>query len=133
MFDVNNDPLGIALQSRAADKRFRFQQDHPGSSFGPLPDSRWDGFFQAMDEAGVDGVADSSVGAKKGMWSGKAPMGSTYDPRYQTSAVDTMPSNQLGTAGLTAENGMAGESIPSMDSLLRATGGGGIRKALGRK
>ena len=31
---------------------------------GPLKDSRWDAWFQALEDAEVDGLADASVGAR---------------------------------------------------------------------
>lgn len=101
MWDQQSDPLAIGLQSRARQKRLDY---YNGAGFGHmgtvLPDPKWDGFFQAMDEAGVSNLADSSVGIKKGMWSPGAPQGGTYDPRYQSSAVDAMsPSRQLGVPG----------------------------------
>lgn len=54
-----DDSLGIALQQRAAASR---QQQHLTTdwnhpTFGPLPDPKWDGLFQAMDEQHVDKVA----------------------------------------------------------------------------
>lgn len=64
-----DDPLGIAVQGRAqAARQTQHLQDWGHPSFGPLPDPKWDGLFQAMGEQGVTGVADNSVGAKRGMW-----------------------------------------------------------------
>lgn len=53
-FDPSTDPLGIGLQQRAAANR----QPYPG--FGPLPDPQWEGYFQAMNEAGVNKVAGAN-------------------------------------------------------------------------
>lgn len=106
MFDAASDPLGVGLRSRAADYKTLWQQaadqnarDHGQlvsfGHIGPLSDPRMDGFFQAMQEAGVDKVGDASTGMKKGMFGGsEAP--STFDPASQSSAIDQSPvSRQL--------------------------------------
>ncbi len=76
---LDTDPLGIGLQARAADrKRAQNAQDQatmsPGEwnnrPIGPASDPQWDGFFQSLYENGVEGMADNSVGVKKGMWQG---------------------------------------------------------------
>lgn len=88
----NDDRLGIGLGERARQRRQlfeagevedyeRLQRQVPGvglygplrgslgrTSINTLPDSRWDAFFQALDEAGVDRAADESVGARRGMF-----------------------------------------------------------------
>lgn len=50
-FDPTTDPLGIAVQGRARQARFQ-QAVHGVAPQGPLPDPRWDGYFQAAGEAG---------------------------------------------------------------------------------
>lgn len=75
----DDDSLGIGLQARAADRRMLkrntdMQTMSPGewnnrNIGGPAVDPQWDGFFQALHEQGVSGVADDSVGMDKGMWS----------------------------------------------------------------
>src|SRR5215510_9323082 len=46
---VADDPLGLDLQARGmANARAQM------SPIGPLPDPRWAGFFQALEDAGVD-------------------------------------------------------------------------------
>lgn len=72
MFDALTDPSGAALKNRAANRRWDYMT---GEGFGRSPinslgNPDWDAMFQAMDEAGVSNMADSSVGQKKGMWSG---------------------------------------------------------------
>ena len=51
MFDPSTDPLGIGVQQRAKDARWQriYQGLNPVN--GPLPDSRWEGFDQAVSEA----------------------------------------------------------------------------------
>lgn len=132
MFDASTDPGGISLMNRARQNRLEYEQQNRGRNFGPLSDPRWDGFFQAMNEAGVSRIADNSVGEARGMFPGKEPLPSTYDPTYQQSAVDTMPSNQIGVAGPDAPLGVRGGSIPSMDALTRATGGFTVSPSKGR-
>lgn len=125
IFDSATDPLGIALKSRASQSRQNYALNegwgHP--MFGPLPDPQWDGFFQSLAESGVSRLGDNSVGEAKGMFPGAKPNVATYDPSYQTSAIDSMPSNHIGSAGMGAPMGARGESIASMDALNGATGG----------
>jgi len=77
-------------------------------------------WFQSLADQGVDKMADSSVGAAKGMWSGPAPFQPTFNPydtgerqandwRYNTSVAfkggkpvglnvaERNPSNQIGS------------------------------------
>lgn len=97
----NSDPLGIGVQSRAAQNRFNFNVENPGTSFGPGHSAAWDGFFQAMQDQGVSNVGDSSTRMGFGPQFGALP--STFNPRFQTSAVQASgPSNQIGTPGIPA-------------------------------
>lgn len=99
MFDARTDPLGIGLRSRSA--RYHDEFENLGRqnarahgqivSFanpGVLRDPMWDAFHQATMEAGVDNMADNSVGVKRGMWA-PSPQVSTVDPTNpaQSSAV----------------------------------------------
>lgn len=118
------DPLGIDVQSRGMNNRFRYQQEHPGNAFGPLPSMQWEGYFQSLEDAGVTHMGDSST--KQGFDSQFGSLPSTYDPQRQASAVDTMPSNQIGQAGRNLPLGVYGDNIPAMDALTRVTGGGGF-------
>lgn len=98
MWDAQTDPLGIGLQSRAANRRFTYGVQNPGSNFGPGHSSAWDGYFQALNEAGVSNLGDNSMGVHRGMFDAKPALPSTYNPAFQTSAVDAMgPSNQIGS------------------------------------
>jgi hypothetical protein len=87
-----DDPLGIALQDRAAQARQQQHMDEMEGDInhrmigGPLPSAAWDGLLQAMAERGVRRVGASS---------GTAALGPTYDPGYQTSAVDQANSNNI--------------------------------------
>lgn len=99
MWDASSDPLGIGLQSRAAQSRFNYGVQNPGTSFGPGHSAAWDGFFQALNEAGVSHLGDSSTRMGFGPQFGSLP--STYNPSFQTSAVRASgPSNQIGTPGI---------------------------------
>jgi hypothetical protein len=126
IFDPNTDPLGIGLRQRAGDRQSAYYNENPAARMAHaniFSDPRWDAYFQSLDEAGVSKLADQSVGEAKGMFPASAPAASTYDPSYQTSAVDTMPSNQFNVPGEGAPTGVYGSSIPAMDALSRATGG----------
>src|SRR5262245_66626675 len=46
------DPLGIDLQTRGLENAWRQRQQF--GPIGPQPDPRWAGFFQALEDAGVD-------------------------------------------------------------------------------
>lgn len=99
-FNAADDPLGIAVQGRAQQARqAQHLKDWGHPTFGPLPDPKWDGFFQAMGEQGVTGVADDSVGVKKGLWSDTSRSWEpTFDPASQTSA-QTTAAPQIGNTG----------------------------------
>jgi|ERR1035437_3667423 hypothetical protein len=53
-FDPSTDPLGIGLKQRAV------ANQQPYQGFGPLPDPQWQGYFQAINEAGVDKFAGAN-------------------------------------------------------------------------
>jgi hypothetical protein len=102
-----DDPLGIALRSRAADaKQANYLQNFGHNPINIQSDPAWDGFFQALKEQGVSSLADSSVGAKKGMWSPHEPLPSTYDPRFQSTAIRSK-SNQIGSPGISPNPSVA--------------------------
>lgn len=76
--DPNYDfTTGMSQRARGMQKRFEYDQEH-GSSFGPLPDPQWAGFFQALEDQGVDRVGQMAMSP------GTAP---TFDPSYQSSAL----------------------------------------------
>src|SRR5882672_6996835 len=50
---VTDDPLGLAVQGRARDADIAARLHGQVPIGGPLPDLRWQGFFQALDDAGV--------------------------------------------------------------------------------
>ena len=61
-----------------------------------MMDPKWDAWLEALQDQGVTELADSSVGAAKGMFSA-TPQTSTFDPSFQTSAGAGMsPSRQIG-------------------------------------
>lgn len=127
----------IGLESRAADRRRNYAMGEgfgTGANLGPLPDPKWDGFFQALSEKGVRRLADNSVGEATGQFPESPQPVSTVNPNFQTSAVDSMPSNQLGTGQMTMPGagystiGHTGGSIPSMDALQKTTRAGAGRR-----
>lgn len=89
--------LGIGLKQRAHENRLRKQSQRaeslqgiamemPGvglygplksilgtESSGPLKDSMWDAWGQAMEEQGVEKLADQHVGERRGMFASKGP------------------------------------------------------------
>lgn len=62
---AQDDSLGIALKDRARQRRVGQRNIQPASPFGPLPDPRWDAYFQALDEAGVDRVTDDTAAPRQ--------------------------------------------------------------------
>lgn len=104
-FDPVTDPLGISLKERARQQRQlregvgalqRGQRElqAPGMGLygplhsslgtplsGPIPDPQWEGFFQALNEADVDRLADESVGIKRGMF--QAPLQGLQQTTHQ--------------------------------------------------
>lgn len=110
-----DDPLGVGLRARARDNA-RLQNPTGLHEGFVLRDPQWDAFFQAMDEAGVDKVADQSVGERTGMFPMSGQSRPTFDARYQTMLPDTdrermalSPSRQI--------------NAPSLMGLYSATGG----------
>ena len=56
----------------------------------------WRDWFDALQAAGVDRVADESVGVRRGMFPPQQPTQSGYDPAFQSSAVQASgSSNQI--------------------------------------
>lgn len=87
-----DDPLGIALQDRAMQQRQAQHLDEMEGDInhrmigGPLPDPRWEGLFQAMNERGI---RRASLGG------GTAALGSTAYPAFQQAADES--SNNIAT------------------------------------
>lgn len=65
------DRLGVGLRSRAKQQDRAYARQF--GSAGPLKDPMWSAMFQAMQEQGVTGLADESVGQKRGMFAPTAP------------------------------------------------------------
>lgn len=89
-FDPSTDPLGIGVQSRASDARWRNILTGQGPTQGPLPDSKWEGFFQALQEHGVNRL----VGG---------PSQAELDLEKQTGRFQTLPNQSLGSTSLTSQ------------------------------
>lgn len=83
-YSPHEDPLGVGLKSRAKQSRWRNRDQTRGRNLGPLSDPQWDAFFQAMDEQNVSKLADSSVGAARGMWD-------DHEARNEWSAIPSGP------------------------------------------
>lgn len=79
MFDYNTDQngqwlaqraqqrrAGMEAEARAQDPFYDLHKQIGGSN--PTPDTNWDGFFQALNEAGVDKLSSEEVGAQRGMF-----------------------------------------------------------------
>lgn len=92
-------------QSRRHQSQFENSRREAGRANGqlvdfgqvrPLRNPQWDAWFQALNNQGVTGLADESVGARKGMWAPPSGGISTLmDPSIQGSSVASNPSNQL--------------------------------------
>lgn len=81
MFNAQTDPAGAALKNRAAQTYWDHQmQRAPGGPINSLYNSEWSPFFQALEEAGVDRLADNSVGRKRGMWGGNTAQSTSITP-----------------------------------------------------
>jgi hypothetical protein len=92
MFNPQDDPLGLGLQSRARAHRWADSVANPMSqTLGPLPDPMWDSYFQA--------VAEAAKGKKINFAGGTAP-NETFDESFQDPSVGaeqlaTIHSNQF--------------------------------------
>jgi hypothetical protein len=91
MFDPQSDPLGLGLQARARENRFRLAAAGRLSPIGPLPDPQWEGFFQAVSEANP---------GKRVQYGQDNPEGT--DLTNAQSGDPNMLSRQLGTLSLSA-------------------------------
>lgn len=86
-FDASTDPLGIAVQQRARDRRIADMTANPMAHvLGPLPDPRWEGYFQAVDETAGGKPVDfaGSDGPDLGFDTNNGTMGAgteIYGPR----------------------------------------------------
>lgn len=106
------DPSGIAVQTRARDRRIQMFQDHMGDNYdvmtqasaghGPLPDPLWDGYFQAVEEAKPDPNMRSRFGyaTQEKADTSRDPVhaAQTLDPNIGGMKALNSPSSQLGTA-----------------------------------
>ncbi len=92
-FSPENDPLGLEAKQRARMRRFQLAAEGRSSPIGPLPDPNWDGYFEAVGEAG-------------GGQRMKFAQDSDQDITDQTAAVNgqdpLMFSRQIGSAPVTA-------------------------------
>ena len=124
-FDPSTDPLGIGLKQRAAVN----QQPYPG--FGPLPDPQWEGFFQAMNEAGVDkiGGGQSPAGSNQLTgtqtptdFSGTETYGGNKGPTYLGSTPPSAAASPWGLGGTGPSAAMLNPpGIPSVPNPNRLT------------
>jgi len=101
MFNPQDDPLGLGLQSRARAHRWADSIANPMSqTLGPLPDPMWDSYFQAVAEA---------ANGKQVKFGQESPVSndSMNDPEVYANNQRVLgfeqqnaPSRQLGTAGI---------------------------------
>lgn len=82
-FDPSSDPSGIALQQRAQARRQVDMNENPyAHMMGPLPDPQWDGYFQALGEAGVDKLAGGASPAESRQLTGYNTNGAVGTEEY---------------------------------------------------
>lgn len=64
VWSPQTDPLGLNLQQEASAKRWQDAVNGLTNPFGPLPDPRWDSWFQAIKDKnpGKNIKTDSSIG-----------------------------------------------------------------------
>jgi len=100
MFNPQDDPLGLGLQSRAREHRWLDTIGGNTSPLGPLPDPMWDSYFQAVAEA---------AHGRPVKFAQESPISNDYmnDPdNYANNRAvlgftqQNAPSRQLGTAGI---------------------------------
>lgn len=84
------DPLGIGLQQQARDRQFAYKAGLGSSPapVGPLPDPRWDAFFQATDNAA--GGAPVKFGQMPSAHQGMGPS-LADDPYWQLKNAEMSP------------------------------------------
>lgn len=123
MLELDDDPLGIGLQTRAAARRKAAENSQPTSEWmnhqigGPAISPAWEGWFQALQEAGVDNLGDNSVGVKRGMWSQGPEYKPLFDPNYgESSAVAQAIPTLSGAADTPGFNIQRDPSTSIMDS-----------------
>lgn len=112
----------LELRGQAKERRRQLEAESyaqtgrlPRTSFMPSLPPEWDAWFQALENEGVTRLGDQSVGEAKGVFPGRAPLVSNFDPSYQSSAVlESRPSKQIG-----ARNDYM---IPSLGGLVTAMG-----------
>lgn len=101
MFNPEDDPLGLALQSRAREHRWLDRINGNTNPIGPLPDPMWDSYFQAVAEA---------AHGKPVRYGQESPVSNDTmnDPEVYANnrkilgfEQQNAPSSQLGTAGIT--------------------------------
>lgn len=85
MWNPQVDPLGLNLQQKVRDRRFQAAVNGLQSPIGPLPDPKWDAFFEAADEAG------NGKPVKFGSDAGSEQSDVTADPQWASSVARNMP------------------------------------------
>jgi hypothetical protein len=109
-FDPASDPLGIALQQRGMDSYWADRAEHPNTPMsGPLPDPKWQGFFQAIKEA--------ASGRQVKFAGGPSPVGSN-----QFRGASVQPPGAP-SAAFTAEDDVPFGATPSPNARLAALSG----------
>lgn len=110
-FNAAKDSAGVAIKNRAANQRWNYMT---GEGFGRSPinslgmGSDWEGLFQAMQEMGVDNVADNSVGQRRGMFSGNVAQSKNIAPGQGRDRRDLFAVNKSGVGGGEMDSIVAG-------------------------
>lgn len=97
MFDPSQgDPLGqlIGLQARAKQSREAMYAQNPMTQTGPLPDPRWDAYFQAVNEAGAGKPVNFTGGPSpegSNQLTGFQPPEGTSVERYDSRGMHVIP------------------------------------------
>lgn len=111
MFDPREDPLGVGLKARAHEKRLADWAQNPAlvGLQSPLG-ADWDGYFQAVDEAG---------GGMPTNFAGATDASSEVDPNADLGTLFAAHSNQL--KGVQPDQGYSAHGVtqisPSMSAL----------------
>lgn len=119
----NPDPLGVSLRQRAHDQRARMNPTGLGS-MGPLRDSAWDAFMQALEESGASGVSLAphrapTAGAQIEYGEHQTPVSSWADSTHIAALDGIQPGRTKATKGLSMSKRSAGVVPSTAQSRLR--------------
>lgn len=99
-----DDPLGVGVQARGMEHRQAYdaaeREKNPYRNTGPLPDPSWEGFQQALGEAGVTHIRGGNIpGSHQLVGTSTQPDYFTQDATFQgrpnlNSQTQPMPESQ---------------------------------------